>query len=58
MKKELELAELEGIKVYTLRQMWTAYEEAKNPYLFIGFASLTFDQIEQGIKKLSEIWFR
>ncbi|GGP10931.1 hypothetical protein [Oceanobacillus neutriphilus] len=53
----IEIAKKEGVKVYPTSKYWMNPNQLRFPLLLLGFGGLNEDEIEQGIKKLSSVWF-
>ena len=53
-RKWVEEAKKEGIRIYPLADYYII-EEIRKPTILLGFARLNYEQIEEGIKRLSKI---
>ncbi|MCM3782309.1 PLP-dependent aminotransferase family protein [Neobacillus mesonae] len=54
----IQLAAEKGVKLYDLRKMWVSQQQTSGAYprLYIGFAALSTEDMELGIKLLSQAW--
>lgn len=56
-EETIQRAEKVGIRIYGLSEFAIGFMETrKNPTILMGYATLSEDQIRQGIRKLNQVW--
>ncbi len=52
----VELAAIEGVRVYGFQKMWLNSENTGNPKVYLGFGGISMNDMERGIQRLRVAW--
>ncbi len=53
----IELATQSGVKVYSPKIHWIEHEKCPSSFVLLGFGGMSEEEIEEGIRLLSNAWF-